>query len=224
MSRPIRPPPVENNACNKPSNVIHDKIREQYSDDSDTETDDDPETLTAKYLTLKRQLYDLQPELAQISRKGHAQSSKRMNTNAQGNNPDPRIARLQRRLLEIESDILFDRETAQLQWVEASIALAKEASERKRLQLGDDTSSVSRIPTSNRDATPNQDSSDLTANPDDTVSLGMLSDLFSSIDVATSETGPQHSNLEETSVSIRDFGKPNGLKPRRILEEACKAR
>ena len=203
---------------------MEDKTREQYSDDSDTETDDDPETLTAKYLILKRQLYDLQPKLAQINRKGHAQSSKRMTMSVQGDTPDPQIARLQRRLMEIETDILFDRETAQLQWTEASIALAKEASERKRLHLSDDTSSVGRIPTKNRDAIANQDSSDFTADPDDTDSLGMLSDLFASVDVAKSETGQQHSNLEEESVLIRDFGNPNGLKPRRILEEACKAR
>lgn len=203
---------------------MHDNGRKQYSDDSDTETDDDPETLTAKYLTLKRQLYDLQPELAQIPRRGHPQSSKRMNIDAQGDNLNPRIVRLQRRLMEIETDILFDRETAQMQWKEASIALAKEASERKRLQLSDDTSSASRTPTNDRTTTPNQDLSDLTADPDDTASLGMLSDLFSSIDVTPSGTGPQQPNLEEKSISIREFGNPNGLKPRRVLEEACKAR
>ena len=203
---------------------MHDNGRKQYSDDSDTETDDDPETLTAKYLTLKRQLYDLQPELAQIPRRGHPQSSKRMNRDAQGDNLNPRIVRLQRRLMEIETDILFDRETAQMQWTEASIALAKEASERKRLQLSDDTSSASRIPTSDRTTTPNQDLSDLTADPDDTVSMGMLSDLFSSVDMTPSGTGQQPPNLEEKSSLIRDFGNPNGLKPRRVLEEACKAR
>ena len=224
MSRSISPPPIDEKASSQPGIVMHEKTGKQYSDDSDTETDDDPETLTAKYLTLKRQLYDLRPELAQTHRKGHAQSSKRMNVTAQGDKIDPRIARLQRRLMEIESDILFDRETAEFQWSEASIALAKEASERRRLQLGDETSSVSKTSTNDRDTTSNQDLSDSTTDPDDTESLGMLSDLFSGVDVAKRETGPQHSNLEETRVSIRDFGNPNGLKPRRILEEACKAR
>ena len=224
MSRSISPPPIDGKASSQPGNVMHEENGKQYSNDSDTETDDDPETLTAKYLTLKRQLYDLRPELAQTHRKGHPQSSKWMNMNAQGDNIDPRIARLQRRLMEIESDILFDRETAEFQWNEASIALAKEASERRRLQLGDDTSSVSKPPTKDRDATSNQDLSDSVADTDDTESLGMLSDLFSAVDVAKSENSPQHPTLEETRVSIRDFGNPNGLKPRRILEEACKAR
>ena len=200
------------------------QVREQYSDDSDTETDDDPETLTAKYLTLKRQLYDLRPELAQTHRRGHAQSSKRINIDAQSNNLNPRIVRLQRKLKQIEADILFDSESAQSQWTEASIALAKEASERKRLQLGGDTLPVPRIPTNARELLTNQDTSDFTADLDDTASLGMLSDLFSGVDVATSESGPQHSNQEEKLISIRDFGAPIGLKPRRILEEACKAR
>ena len=220
MSRSISPPPIEKKVSSKPIN----EDTEQYNDESDTETDDDPETLTAKYLTLKRQLHDLRPELAQTHRRGSAQSSKRMNMNAQGDILNPRIVRLQRRLKEIEADILFDRETAQLQWTEASIALVKEASERKRLQLGDDTSSISAIPTKDRDAIPNQDLSDIATDPDDTVGLDMLSDLFSGVDVATSETGPQHSNPEEKSISVRDFGNPNGLKPRRVLEEACKAR
>ena len=203
---------------------MQDQVRDQYSDEDDTETDDDPETLTAKYLTLKRQLYDLRPELAQTHHKGHAQSSKRININAQSDNLNPRVVRLQRKLKEIEADILFDSERAQSQWTEASIALAKEASERKRLQLGGDTLSVSKIPTNAREPLTNQDTSDFTADPDDTASLGMLSDLFSCVDVATSESGPQHSNLEEKLISIRDFGAPTGLKPRRILEEACKAR
>ena len=224
MSRSISPPPIESKAPSNPGNVIDDKSREQYSDDSDAETDDDPETLTAKYLTLQRQLYDLRPELAQTHRRGHAQSSKRMNMNAQGDDLDPRIVRLQRRLMEIETDILFDRETAQLQWTQVSNALAKEAAERKRLQLSGDTSSLSKTPANDHDTISNQDSSDFTADPDDTVSLGMLSDLFSGVDLATSETALQRSNPEEKSILVRDFGNPNGLKPRRVLEEACKAR
>ncbi|KAL8795002.1 MAG: hypothetical protein Q9195_002450 [Heterodermia aff. obscurata] len=224
LSRSISPPPIENKAPDNPSNVMHDKVCERYSDDSDTETDDDPETLTTKYLTLKRKLYDLRPELVQTHRRGQTQSSKQMSMNVRGDNNNPRIVRLQRRLMEIETDILFDRETAQLQWAEASIALAKEASERKRLQLGDVTSSTSRILTNDVDTVPNQDLSDLTSDPDDAVSLGMLSDLFSSVDVGTNESGQQHENPEEKSILIRDFGNPNGLKPRRVLEEACKAR
>ena len=221
MSRPLTPPTFEDSTFDAPEIELHSGNGEHYTDsDSDT---DDPEALKTKYLAFKKQLYDLRPDLAETIRKVAMKSSKRANTKAHTKDSDPRIAKLQRKLAEIESDILFDRDGAELQWVETQKDLAKEASERKRLQLEDNKPRVGIPPLVPPDTPLSTDSGDTNADVDD-LGVDMLADLFSGTDVQTQATSLQDAASDDKVMTIRDFGKFNGLKPRRVLEEACKAR
>lgn len=216
-SRPLSPPATEEKAIEDFAPIVSDRVSEESSGD-DSGTDDDPEALTAKYLALKKRLYDLRPDLEQTRRQSLAKSPKRTGSKAYGNDTDTRVSKLQRKMTEIEADILFDREGAETQWTETYKSLVKEASERRRLQLSEDALRASKALSSSPETTPVEDNGKADA---EDLGVDMLADLFSSTDVGIVDKA---SNLEEQTTIIRDFGKFNGLKPRRILEEACKAR
>ena len=210
MSRPPTPPLFEKPTPNSAETVSHIEGAEQSSEsDSDT----DPEALTTKFLAFKKRLYDLRPELADSLQQ---KPSKRANQTANRSDSDPRIAKLQRKIADIESDILFDRDEAEFQWVETQKLLAKQAAERKTLHLGDPILQENRLRRVPPLATGSFDA--------DTDGADLLADLFSSADTGTCATKSQATNLDEKVVTVRDFGKLSGLKPRRVLEDACKAR
>ena len=214
MSRPPTPPLFEKPTPNSAETGSHIEGAEQSSEsDSDT----DPEALTSKFLAFKKRLYDLRPELADSLQK---KPPKRANQTANRSDSDPRIAKLQRKIADIESDILFDRDEAEFQWVETQKLQAKEAAERKTLHLGDPILQENRLrrvpPLATGSVDADTDGADL--------ELDMLADLFSSADTGLCATKSQATNLDEKVVTVRDFGKLSGLKPRRVLEDACKAR
>ena len=173
--------------------------------------------MTTKYLGFKQRLFDLQPELADTLQK---KSSKRAKQLANCTDSDPRIAKLQRKIANIESDILFDRDEAEWQWVETQKSLAKEAAERKMLHLADPKRQGGK---SRSKPALTTGSVDTDADADDLV-VDMLADLFLSTSTETCATNPQATNMDDKVVTVRDFGKLSGLKPRRVLEDACKAR
>ena len=214
MSRPPTPPLFEKPTPISADTGSHIEEAEQSSE-SDSETD--PEALTTKYLALKKRLYDLRPGLADTLQK---KSSKRAKQIANCKDSDPRVAKLQRKIADIESDVLFDCDEAELQWVETQKSLAKEAAERKRLHLGDPRPQGDKLRTMPGLTTGSVD----TDTDADDVEVDMLADLFLSPAIETCANNPQETALDDRVVTVRDFGKLSGLKPRRVLEDACKAR
>lgn len=221
MSRPLTPPLIGKSTLDALEAEPHGEASDRLTDsDSDM---DDPETLTTKYLDFKRRLYDLRPDLAATLRGTAAKSLKRANSKAYSKDSDTRIAKLQRKLAEIESDILFDHDEAESQWVETQKRLVKETSERKRLQLGDSIPQIPNPSMAPLGASLTADSGDCGAYADD-VGVDMLADLFAGTDVGTYDSSLQDAGPDDKMITIREFGRFSGLKPRRVLEEACKAR
>ena len=132
------------------------------------------------------------------------------------------MARLLRKLADIESDILFDGDQATSQWMEVKNARAKEDNERKRLQLSSETPKSPKAAAFQPSTPSISDSGGTQANADDP-GMDSLADMFASADGELRITS-QEDAAPDKLVTIRDFGKFNGLKPRRVLEEACKAR
>lgn len=137
---------------------------------------------------------------------------------------DPEVGRLFTKLNRIESDILFDQYEAYQQWTEARITLVKEAAERRRLHLNQDNATTNdadaQTPTANLEGLEHSDTEDTSM---------MLGDLFSNLpDTRTDSVTGLTTMVDESSngvpTVIRDFGKWNGVSPRRTFEEACKAR
>ena len=221
ISPPLTPPLVENPILVSSEAVNHAET-ENIAMSSTSEGDDDPEKLTARYLALKEKLYRFKPDLANTKPKLQALRLKGVKMIGKEPNPDPKIAKLQRKLDALESDILFDHQEAEAQWAETRILLDKQASERKRLQLQDGIPKAVGFPLKSPSTPPSTESGDTGPDEDD-LGIAMVADLFASNNSDIRPASSQDS-VSNVMVNVRDFGKPGGLKPRRVLEEACKAR
>ena len=129
----------------------------------------------------------------------------------------------QRRLQKIQRDVLFDQREADARWAEKKIELAKNAAERRKLQLSNNP----RSETTEANAVSNDDDSDENgvAGMEDSDDGDLLGEMFNAFpgtpDQSTAESTTQQ---PDQGVTIRHFGSLTGITPRRILEEACRAR
>lgn len=192
----------------------------------DTDDDNDPTRMIDLYVAVQRKLFAIQPELTftAIDQKS-AKRGKRNNPLRSADRAGPKATKLLHKLSKLESDLLFDREEAQSRWTETRARLVKDSAERRRLRLDDpdlQDQQPSRQSAADR-ASPADDETSSAADKDITESLG---DLFNGYDeeMANGAVMPQEQTPEGTVVTIQDFGKPTGLRPRKILEDACKAR
>lgn len=193
---------------------------------SDSDSDAEPEHLVTNYLSLLLRLHKISPELTENDTR--RQRRGRGKHPIIGSNTDSstirRIERLRAKIHKIKSDLLFDEDKANSRWADIRMDLAQEAAERKRLDIRNDGERPkATLPLrSNNNLAGSNDEDD-----DDTD--GMLSGFFSglpdtSTDPATGLSITSTVNQEGNNVEIRDFGKWTGMSPRRVLEEACKAR
>ncbi|KAL5335025.1 P-loop containing nucleoside triphosphate hydrolase protein [Aspergillus crustosus] len=164
----------------------------------------DPDTLIPTYLDMQTRLYNLQPEIYDKTKKGK-----------KGREPagatDPQALKLQRKILSIENDVLFDRKEAEYYWREKLDELRKESAIFRRVEASTEKEQVEK-----EDPEPEPEAAPLEA--DD-----LLGDMFQD-EEPTLELGVITEELNKASITVRDFGKWTGLSPRRVLEEACKAR
>ena len=192
---------------------------------SDSDSDAEPEQLVTKYLGLQSRLHEISPELTEVDvRRQRRAKSKQLVVKG---NLDPSttrtIERLTAKINQIRSDLLFDADEADSRWAEVRIDLAQEAAERKRLGIRNDGEQQKFVPSILSSSKLEESSND----DDDTD--GMLGGFFASLpDTATDpSTGLSIMSTlsqEGTEIEIRNFGKWTGMSPRRVLEEACKAR
>ena len=193
---------------------------------SDSDSDFEVDELVAKYVSVQTRIHLLRPDLTQMETrkdKRGKRGKQASHTNHTRREISPEVDRLLTKLNRLESDILFDQGEAYRRWTEARITLVKEAAEHKRLDLDQYS------PTTNNAVPPstsNQNDHELSDNEDTSMILG---DLFSSLpdtttDPATGVTTLVDQSSNGISVIIRDFGKWNGVNPRRTFEETCKAR
>ena len=192
---------------------------------TNSDSDAEPEKLVTKYLGLQSRLHEISPELTEINAR-RQRRGKSKNLVISGN-LDPaskrRTERLTAKIHKIKSDLLFDEEEANSRWAEIRIDLTQEAAERKRLGIRNDEEQkkVTLIERSNVNPAEVSDG-------DDDMD-GILGGFFTSLpetatDSATGLRIMSTTSQDGSKVEIRDFGKWTGMSPRRVLEEACKAR
>lgn len=138
--------------------------------------------------------------------------------------PIPKVAKLLAKVSKITSDILFDEDEAYAQWVQLRNEILQASADRKKYQLDQGKrvgSPTARKPPSIQNTTAGMG--------EDEEQFDMMGDLFSSLPETTSDLESGASSLvsrgkEGQIVTIRDFGRWTGMNPRRVFEEACKAR
>lgn len=196
---------------------------------SDLDSDMEPDQLLETYLNVKVRLFQVNPDLVTPSNP-RSKSNKKARGSQKATAPSGGALKLQKKLQQIESDALFDQREADDKWASKRVELAREAPGRsKRLKE-----------TKQEDpATPAEPESGTINAADDIMAQaaltgdalaqdsdnddGLLGGMF------TAEPGESQSvgsnGVEDSgSVTIRDFGKTTGMNPRRVLEEACRAR
>ena len=205
---------------------------QSLSDSEDIPDDDlEPYEVLRRYLQLKTRLHGRRPDLTLPNlRAAKALRFKPKVATTVDDSIDSATRRLLNRLKKIESDILFDQEEAEEQWVALRISILKEAATRKKLGLVDEHSSKPKIVKGARNPAAGQSESvhGITATETED-SLISLEDLFIGlpeykVDDASGLSGIVSTGLDGRPVAVRDFGKWSGISPRRVLEEACKAR
>ncbi len=199
---------------------------------TDTESDDDvePDKLVEKYISLQTRLYKLQPDLVQRGNK-KPPNIKSTTKGDHGSNATSRLeaTRVLGKMNVIDSDILFDRDEANRRWALVQNDLTKEAAERKKFQLDNEARSAD-LPNAygSLESGPHAGTVSTSALSEEDP-MDMVGGLFSTIPESATDAETRATNItsivpEHTSIVLRDFGKWTGLSPRRILEEACKAR
>ena len=214
---------------------------EQPADDgievSDIESDLEPDELLSIYLATKARLFDLDPE-------GEGGMAKKKQGKGQKGQPATKAApgrgqkKLQARVQRIESDVLFDKREGEAQWNEKKIGLAREFSERRKWQL---QSEQAKTPEVNANGSANAGESTSDNISDEAERLGlellkeaedmgdddMLGGMFGNLPGSEETSTPSDSTssvVHSQNVVVRDFGRLTGMNPKRVLEEACKAR
>ena len=190
---------------------------------SDLDSDVEPEQLVGKYLELQSRLHDISPELAENNARPQRRSKSKhpVVEGDMDSSRKRRIERIRAKIHKIKSDLLFDEDEANAKWADIRIDLAQEAAERKRLGISDQAG---------QKATPTiQSNNHLAKSHEGDDTDDMLSSFFSSlpetvVDPVTGSSIISTSSQEGRNVEIRDFGKWTGMSPRRVLEEACRAR
>lgn len=202
----------------------------------DDDSDIDPDELLSVYLETKAKLFHLQPpspttlqKAVQRGRGGITASQKKGVAAT-----DYEVAKLSKKLQKIETDILFDQYIADQQWEKRRIQLEKEAAAERRatsdrlferLPCPTEVSDESEVDINRETARINTDDLDKSDSDDDTTIAGLFASLpVSEVHPVTGKSTVVINSSDGTKVTVRDFGKSAGMNPRRVLEEACKAR
>ncbi|KAK8163670.1 P-loop containing nucleoside triphosphate hydrolase protein [Phyllosticta citrichinensis] len=200
--------------------------KQEDFDVSDLDSDMEPDQLLSTYLDVKTRLFQVDPELAPAS---NSNPKSKKSKGPQKTAPASQGAQnLQKKLQQIESDILFDSRAADEQWASKRVDLAQLAPSRSRSKKPEEQPKEIHEPESTGAGAVDDIMQEAAAmagdallqNPDE--DDGLLGGMFA----AEPGEGQQSSSgrTESANVTVRDFGKAVGMNPRRVLEEACRAR
>jgi len=185
-------------------------------DVSDVDSSAEPDQLEFSYIATKMKLFSIHPDLAADD------TAKRRKQKGSGTitPSSPGIKKLQDKLRRIETDMLFDKDAAQMKWGSERIRLLRESTVLKSRRRRDESSASSgdehsRPNTANASSTP-ADKSDVSDHEE------MLGDMFTAPGEEVGDSIP--GDESDAKITLRDFGKLSGVSPRRILEDSCRAR
>jgi len=191
------------------------------------DSDLEPDELISVYLATKTRLFELAPNFESSRNKTNKRSPQ---TVQNGLSEPSAVVKLEQKMKKVEDDVLFDQFEADSQWLLRRNQLAQENAARRRLQLpGQSSTPVTSSSVNSGEASRSESvlGSDPSSNnaTDDESEDDAFGDLFASTSEPNDRT--QVSSRDESArsgIQIRDFGQFKGISPRRVLEEACRAR
>ena len=186
----------------------------EVDEPSDLESELESDQMIEKYLSLMKALHQLDPDaLDQGKKKGRKGTTKLTTPNIQRSIAhDQRILRVQRLITKIQSDVLFDQQSADEAWSLIHIDLKREDAERRRLGVD--------VPKSEKMSSAKQSANDVAEDSDI-----IVGELFDSLpDVGSNVVEESKKTSSSKAKKMRRFNTWTGISPRRVLQEACKAR
>ncbi|OQN96057.1 hypothetical protein B0A48_17857 [Cryoendolithus antarcticus] len=205
---------------------------------SDIESDLEPDELISVYLRTKTRLFEINPESQLPATARRRPQSRQLNGGAK-NRPSRAEVKLQQRLQKIERDLLFDSYIGESQWLEKQSELMREYLERRKWQLDQDQQATNghanyQSPSQKSTSPPDgvndaaerlgQAMLDENADASDDDLLGGMFSALNGDGVTAASASRAQDVVASENVTIRDLGKIAGMSPKRVLEEACKAR
>ena len=190
---------------------------------SDLDSELEPDELVPTYLQRKGWLYELDASLAESR---NVNSSKERNASRRQQKLPRSVQKLLDQLRRIEADALFDQGEADVKWIPMRNRIAQELAATKRADTMRATQATQARPATQPEEETISDeppinmaaSGDLL---DDEADAAVLGDIFSATPEDAKVMSPT-GGAEKTFV--RDFGKPSGMPPVRILEDTLRAR
>ncbi|TKA83701.1 hypothetical protein B0A55_00280 [Friedmanniomyces simplex] len=203
-------------------------------DVSELESDCEPDELMSTYLRAKARLFDVNPALVEESQGKKKRTARKAGPTGSGATSSGEKQLLQK-LQKIESDVLFDQREADYQWSAKRVDLARETADRNRLQLSQMASKADKAGSLKDPGEPQPNSisdeaerlgQEILEQSADGEDDDMMSGMFNALPgVEQTATEPSsRSDAAQSNVAIREFGRWTGMSPKRIIEEACKAR
>ena len=193
---------------------------ELASETSELDSDMEQGQMIDKYVQLQTRLYRIDPKFVTPA---PGKASKERNNrptakSVQDSASTRKLARTQAKVAKLCSDILFDKQLADLHWAPKYVELCREDATRRRFGIQDlDCGGVAKQPNADTRGKPDTEDADM-----------MLGDLFTSLPDNPGSPTNDHTMLSNLDgggpIEMRNFGTWSGMSPRRVLEEACKAR
>ena len=198
---------------NKKADWKAEKVAPPVSYDSDSSVD--PDDMVPEWLELQTRLYSLEPDLFDRPAKG------KKGRGAANTAEDPEAAKVQRKIAKIERDVLFEHREAEYIWEQKLDELRKDATFMRRpVDMKKKNAPIEEETQPKPEFTEEIDPSLLEID-------GMEDALGDMFKADTEEPGSilgLPTPEDQSTFTMRDFGKSTGLTPRRVLEETCKSR
>ncbi|KAG8623728.1 hypothetical protein KVT40_008704 [Elsinoe batatas] len=197
---------------------------------SDSESDLEPDEMLAKYVNYKLRLFEHDPEVYDDGQ-GRKSNAARVSAST-ADQKNKGATRLLHRLESIKSDPLFDQQQADMLWHQKRTIAYQQYAERRRLGVSSARPKVQQQSEAHTHSAADEASkeaeamaADLLAQSDDGES-GLFAGIFTdtSNEKPSSTSSSSAGALASSEVTTRNFSKISGTSPRRVLEEACKAR
>jgi ATP-dependent RNA helicase DHX29 len=195
---------------------------------SDLDSDLEPDQLVPAYIKIKGKLFELDPDVVEAKSRKQGKGKKAGNGRSANTAQSPAVRKLLSQLQKLESDALFDEIEAEAQWPDKRAELThKMVAERQQQPTVSKTpkpaGAENGVPTPRKTPLwkkPEQDTRAEETHEDDDLLGGMFSAVPDEIPKGVETKTPD----AKEDVSLRDFGKQSGITPRRVLEEAIRAR
>lgn len=195
-------------------------------DVSDLDSDIEPDQLISTYIKIKGKLYEMDPDAVESKSRKQSKGNKSRIAKPPLSRQSPATRKLLAQLHQLEADALFDPNEAEILWPAKrnQIAQSKAAQRQeqasapliKKAKSEEDIREEARKNTSEtsfliQQSYPEKDNED---------EQSLLGHMFAEPEDTTTSVAA----AQNTSISLRDFGKQTGISPRRVLEETVRAR